>query len=55
MPRYRIEEDRTEFLYCYVEADTEDDAIAEYEDGLYEPKWANGETTRLVAVEVSDE
>ena len=55
MPRYRIEEDRTDYLYCYVEADTADDAIAEYQGGGYEPKWADGETTKLVAVEVTDD
>lgn len=57
MPRYRIEEDRTDYLYCYVEADTEDAAIEEYTNGDYdqELKWADSETTRLVAVEVSDE
>lgn len=56
MPRYRIEVDRTDYLYCYVEADTADAAIEEYTNGEYdeELQWADSETVKLVAVEVSD-
>ena len=44
MKTYRIDVVRTDYLHCYVEADSADDAEVLYASGDCELKWDDSET-----------
>lgn len=54
MKRYRIDVDRTEYLHCYVDARSSDEALERFynEDLECELRLLDSETTQIFAREV---
>jgi hypothetical protein len=53
MKTYVIRVDREEFLHCYVEAESSEQAIEAYYNNDYELHWDDSETKSVVAEEVT--
>lgn len=54
MKTYMIRVDCVEYLHCYVEAESEGQALEEYYNNDYELHWDGSDTTKVEAEEVCD-
>lgn len=52
MKTYMIRVDLTEYMHCYVEAESEEQALEEYYNNDYELHWDGSDTTKVEAEEV---